>query len=158
MKKLIDKTKDPMDTLIADLFQLCNGQTSIDSIRKVVSDYTVNYNQSCVGYGILPEFVKQGNRIHITREVDDHMSWDYTGEVVDVWYRGITYDTMTVVNVLKEMNITDHFNMRVYDETRPAIYHRIALRTDEVGMLIVPCVKGMKIERVAEPCQEQEQS
>lgn len=141
MKLLEETTKiTPKEKLLNQLLSLGVEE---GELRRILSNYDVSSNITNSSLMELPDCVKVGNKVHITR--DDN--WDMTGEILAVWYRNQVYPVEQISEVLATPN-GDVSSLTIFDETKPKVYHRIVLKTQDRGILIVPCVNGINVMKV----------
>lgn len=143
----------PAQQLIEELVRMFDDGKSSKQLRdkfsRVVTNYDValNHSSSIVE---LPDWVEVGSSIKLTYNPAG-TEQVFTGLVYDIFYKMISYPMSAFSDYLSDTDMSEEqktmLNMTIYEETKPKIYDRLVLNSNEQGILIIPLVKGVTIEQ-----------
>lgn len=119
-------------------------------LNEELSKYDVKKSNLTSVITELPEGLL-GKTITVNYQPGEATAQVLRGQVIQVLYRDTAYDMSTITRILEHPDMSEEqksmLTMTAWEETKPKIYHRLVLNTENQGILIVPFVKGVSIEQ-----------
>ena len=122
---------------------------TFEAINIILSKYDINLSELTSVIVDIPEL--ENKKVTVKYQPGETTPQVFHGEVVKVLYRDIAYDFPTIFSILSHPDMSEEqrsmLKMTIWEETKPKIYHRLVLNTQEQGILIIPLLKGVIIEQ-----------
>ena len=121
-----------------------------NAVNDILSKYSVGKEKLTSVMLEIPEDLTS-KQVTVNYQPGEATAQTFKGEVLKVLYRDTAYDMASIMSILTHPNISEEqksmLKMTVWEETKPKIYHRLVLNTQEQGILIIPLLKGVTIEQ-----------
>lgn len=160
MKPLEVSYLSPRQQLIKELAKFANthpldewGLKDVeDSFAAIVSPYEIQKSDlTSVNLEIDPDLIGKVIDIDYQPGEATHQSWK--GKVINIFYRGIPVevdDYLRVVLMVSNEEYKKLLSSSIEDNLKPQIYHRIILKDEKRGVVIIPYFKGVTITKYRE--------